>query len=124
MSLDPVEAKKGKFPVCSRAYHPELHYPLIIVAEMSLEKGYSPLNWLPQESPVTSMYLINAAQRHLDKVKLGIDLNQEETKMDGTKIEGEIYHAAQAAYNLLMLCMKHKKNTLIDDRMFKDGEIA
>lgn len=122
MSLDPKISKKDKLKVCSKALHPMFSYPFISVAELSLEKGYKPLNWLEKDSPVTVMYCISAAQRHLDIAKIGIDINREERKIDGSLCENKPLHLAQAAYNLLMAC--HILNIFPekDDRLFKDGE--
>lgn len=120
--LDPKKSKEGKLSVCSPAYHPEFHYPLFDVAEMSVEKGYKPLNWLDADTRVTASYLIAAAQRHLDKIKMGVDINTEERALNGEATKFTPYHAAQVAYNMLMYCMLHQKGTLKDDRLFKDGE--
>ncbi len=122
-NLDPKSSKQGKIKVCSKALHPEFSYPLIDIAEMSIEKGYEPLNWLDPKNGVTALYLIEAAQRHLDKVKLGIDINTEEKKLDGTATSIQPYHAAQVAYNMLMLVLQIKKGVVIDDRVFKQGEV-
>lgn len=122
--LNPKKSKEGKLRLCSKALHPEFSYPLINVAEMSIEKGYKPLNWLVRNSPATNAsYTIEAAQRHLDKVKLGVDFNTEETKQDGSKIDLEIEHAAQVAYNMLMFCLIKKKGILNDDRLFRNGGV-
>lgn len=121
MVLDPKKSKEGKLRVCSQALHPEFSYPLIDVAEMSIEKGYAPLNWVNFET-VTAIYLIEACQRHLDRVKMGIDVNDQEEKQDGTPCR-EVLHMAQVAYNALMYCQKYLNKTLKDDRLFKDGEI-
>lgn len=121
--LDPKTSKEGKLKVCSKALHPKLSYPLIAVAELSLEKGYEPLNWLNPENKVTALYLIEAAQRHLDQVKLGIDLNTQERRLDGYYCTNKPYHAAQVAYNMLMLVRQIEEGVLIDDRLFKDGEL-
>lgn len=121
--LDPKKSKKGKLKVCSKALHPEFSNPLIEVAELSLEKGYKPLNWLDTNNKVTVMYLIEAAQRHLDKVKMGIDLNTEEKKLDGSQTINQPLHAAQVAFNMLMLCRQMQEGVEIDDRLFKDGAL-
>lgn len=120
--LDPKTSKQGKLKVCSHALHPEFSYPLVDVAEMSLERGYAPLNWLNKDNKVTALYLIEAAQRHLDKIKLGIDDNNEEKKLDGSSTR-VVKHAAQVAYNMLMLLMQQDKGVLIDDRIFTNGEL-
>jgi len=120
--LDPKTSKKGKLKVCSKAIHPEFNYPQVDVAEMSIEKGYAPLNWLDPSNKVTTMYLIEAAQRHLDKVKMGVDDNTEERKLDGTPTR-TVKHAAQVAYNMHMLLLQQKLGVDIDDRMFKNGKV-
>lgn len=119
--LDPKQSKKNKLRVCSKALHPEFSNPLIDVAEMSLEKGYEPLNWLDPKNHVTTTYLIEAAQRHLDQIKMGIDINTEEKTLSGEYTKNQPYHAAQVAYNCLMLCRQMLEGVEIDDRLFKDG---
>lgn len=119
--LDPKKSKKDKLRVCSKALHPEFSYPLIEVAELSLEKGYKPLNWLDKDSKVTVTYLVEAAQRHLDKIKMGIDINTEERALDGAPATNQPWHAAQVAYNMLMLCRQMEEGVEIDDRLYKDG---
>lgn len=121
MSLDPKTSKKDKKKVSSKAYHPEMHLPLIPVADMSIEKNYEPFNWLDSNNEVTMTYLIDAAQRHLDKIKLGIDINTEEKTPTGERCKNQPYHAACVAYNMLMLCLQMDKGVAIDDRMFIDG---
>jgi hypothetical protein len=123
LSLDPKTSKEGKLKVCSKALHPEFSYPLIAVAEMSIEKGYKPLNWLDKNNKVTMMYLIEAAQRHLDQVKLGIDINTEEKTLDGQPTKNQPFHAAQVAYNMLMLVRQMQEGVAIDDRHFQNGEL-
>lgn len=120
--LDPKTSKANKKKVSSKALHPEFHYPLVDVAELSIEKGYSPFNWLKEGHPVTTTYLIDAAQRHLDQIKLGIDVNKKEKKLDGTACTAQPYHAAQVAFNMLILCMQIEKGVLVDDRLFTQGE--
>lgn len=120
-ALDPKISKIGKFPICSKALHPEFCYPLVTVSEMSIEKGYEPFNWLKPGHPVTMSYLIAAAQRHLDCLKMGIDINTKETTLDGSSTINQPHHAAQVAYNMLMLCLQIKYGVAIDDRQFKDG---
>lgn len=124
-TLDPEKSKAGKINLCSKALHPQFSYPLVQVSEMSIEKGYEPLNWLQPGHKVTMTYLIGAAQRHLDKVKLGIDINTEEKKLDGTDVSllNQPYHAAQVAYNMLMLVRQILDGVAIDDRLFKNGEL-
>lgn len=122
-SLDPKTSKKGKLAVCSKALHPEFSYPLITVAEMSIEKGYKPLNWLDPKNEVTVTYLIEAAQRHLDKVKLGIDVNNDEKTLEGKATKNQPYHAAQVAYNMLMLVTQLQNGVEIDDRLFVEGKL-
>lgn len=122
-TLDPNKSKKDKFPVCSTALHPEFSYPLVAVAELSIEKGYKPLNWLDKNNNVTVNYLISAAQRHLDLVKLGVDINDQETTLDGKPTKNKPFHAAQVAFNMLMLCLQIQKQVEINDRLFKDGRL-
>ena len=122
--LDPKQSKIGKIHLCHKALHPELSYPLVAVAELSTEKGYAPFNWLKPDSAATSIsYWLNAAQRHLDKVKMGVDLNTEEFKQDGTSTITQPNHAAQAAYCLLCLLLLQKQGLAVDDRLFKDGKL-
>lgn len=118
--LDPKISKKSKLKVCSKALHPEFLYPLIAVSEMSIEKGYEPFNWLTDKN-VTVTYLIEAAQRHLDKIKLGIDVNDNEITLDGASCKNKPLHAACVAYNMLMLCLQIEKRCSVDDRLFKNG---
>lgn len=117
-----VLSKKHKQKVSSPALHPEFTLPLVDVAELSMEKGYTPLNWLQLGHQVTITQLLDAAQRHLNKVRLGIDINREEKTLDGNPTKTQCLHAAQVAYNMLMICMQQLKGYQIDDRMFKDGE--
>lgn len=122
MALDPSKSKDGKVKLCHPALHPDFTDPLIAVAEVSEEKGYEPLNWLDENSPVTVMYCLNAAQRHLKKVLKGIDINTEEKKLDGTPCKTQPSELACAAYNLLMADMLLKeKGSKVDDRMFSNG---
>lgn len=122
--LDPKTSKKGKLNLASPALHPEMISLLAAVAEMSVEKGYKPLNWLDKDSPVTVMYCLNASDRHKQKVKLGIDYNTEEKKLDGTPVSQQVMHLAQSAYNDLMAALLLlKKGDKADDRAFKDGEL-
>src|SRR4051812_8269348 len=92
--LDPKTSKFGKLEVCSKALHPEFTNPLIDVAEMSIEKGYEPMNWLKPGHEVSLSSLLAAAQRHLNMVKMGIDKNDFELKIDGTPCR-TVLHAAQ-----------------------------
>ncbi len=93
------------------------------MAELSTEKGYEPFNWLNKDNKVTMMYLIEAAQRHLDKLKMGIDINTEEKMLDGTPTKTQPMHGAQVAYNMLMLLRQQKEGIAIDNRMFKNGKL-
>lgn len=120
--LDPKKSKEGKLKLCSKALHPEFSYPLVDVAEMSIEKQYEPLNYLDKDTSVTITYLIEAAQRHLDQLKLGIDINDQEKTLDGKPTKTQPHHAAQVAYNMLMLVLQQKKGIDKDDRLFYMGE--
>lgn len=121
--LNPKDSKTGKVRVCHPAIHPDFADPLIATAEVSAEKGYKPLNWLDDDSPVTVMYCMEAAQRHFKKALKGIDVNTEEKKLDGTPCKAQPLHLAQAAYNLLMACMLLEvKGDKVDDRLFKNGK--
>lgn len=121
--LNPTLSKKGKLALASPALHPLFLQLLAEVAVMSEEKGYEPLNYLRDDSPVTISYLLNAAERHKQKVKLGIDINNEERKMDGTPTSITPMHLACSAYNDLMAAVLLLKRPAADDRLFKDGEL-
>lgn len=123
-SLDPHKSKEGKVKLCSRALHPTLHYPLVDVAELSLEKGYKPFNFLEEGKESTRvMYWVEAAQRHIDKYKMGFTLNKEEKKLDGTSTNIQPHHLAQAAYDLLCAILVENSEHGQDDRMFKEGKL-
>lgn len=122
--LDPATSKKGKLKLASPALHPEMISLLAEVAELSIEKGYEPLNWLKEDSAVTVSYCLNAGDRHRQKAKLGFDRNTEEKHLDGTPTEIQPLHLAQSAYNDLMAALLIlKKGNKADDRMFKNGEL-
>lgn len=121
MSLDPKKSKEGKLKLCSPALHPRFSDPLVAVSEMSIEKGYAPLNYLDKDSSVTLTYLLAAAKRHIQKVELGIDINTEEVRQDGTACYNQPEELACAAYNLLMASLLLKTRPEADDRLFKDG---
>lgn len=119
--LNPETSKQGKKALCSQALHPELCDPLIDVSEMSIEKGYTPLNYLDKDSKVTVTYCLAAAKRHLQKAEMGIDLNTEELGLDGLPTKIKCQHLAQVAYNALMALMILKERPEADDRLFKVG---
>lgn len=123
ISLDPTTSKIGKLALASHALHPYFLTLLAEVAEMSVEKGYEPLNWLKNDSPVTVMYCLNAAERHQQKAKLGIDYNTEEKTLNGDSTNMKPFHLACAAYNNLMAALIILKNPKKDDRIFKNGEL-
>jgi len=123
-NLDPGVSKLNKKKVCSKGLHPLFSDPLIAVSELSIEKGYEVFNWLKVgQTKVTTTYLIEAAQRHLDQLKLGIDINDQEKKLDGTSTINKPHHAAQVAYNMLMLILQQQEGVAIDDRLFKNGQL-
>ena len=121
--VNPKDSKKGKQNICNPALHPEFSDPLIVVADMSIEKGYNPLNWLDETSPVTVSYCIAASLRHIKKFQMGFTINNEETTIDGIPTKSQPSHLACAAYNLLMAdrILKEKGDTA-DDRLFKEGK--
>ncbi len=120
--LDPKKSKEGKLPLNSPALHPEFCNPLVLVAEMSREKKYEPLNWLDEDSTVTLSYLDGAIMRHLQKAMMGFNKNTEEKTLEGNPTKNQPYHYACVAYNALMACMLlDQKGDKIDDHLFKDG---
>lgn len=119
----PQRSKQGKTKVHSEAYHPEMPYPLVTVAEMSIEKGYKPLGYLTEADRPAILQLLEAAQRHLDKFRLGFDINTEEKSRDGNPTVNQPSHLACAAYNLLMIELQMKQGIAIDDRVFKNGKL-
>lgn len=121
--LDPKKSKEGKLKLASSALHPEMITLLAQVAELSVEKGYEPLNWIKDESEVTVMYCLNASERHKQKAKLGIDINDEEKTLDGEPTKIQPLHLAQSAYNDLMAALLILHKSSADDRMFKDGKL-
>lgn len=123
MALDPKKSKEGKLKLASNALHPEFITLLAEVAEMSVEKGYTPLNWLEKDSPVSVTYCLNAAERHRQQAKLGIDRNTEEKTLDGDPTKLQPMHLAQSAYNDLMAALLILKRPEADDRVFRDGEL-
>jgi len=123
MRLDPMQSKKGKLPLASSALHPKFLELLAEVAEMSIEKGYRPLNWVLEDSPVTLMYCLNAAERHANKVKRGFDINSEEKTLQGLPTTNTPLHMAQVAYNYLMAAVLLLEHPDKDDRVFKDGQL-
>lgn len=52
--LDPAVSKEGKLNLVSKALHPKFEKMLAIVAALSEEKGYAPLNWLDRSEEHTS----------------------------------------------------------------------
>ncbi len=123
MTLDPTQSKKGKLALASTALHPKFQELLAEVAELSVEKGYKPLNWIEKDSRVSVMYCLNAAERHAHKVKMGIDRNTEEYRLDGKRCLTTPLHMAQVAYNYLMAAMILLEHPERDDRAFQEGEL-
>lgn len=122
-NLDPKKSKEGKLALASTALHPKMLTLLAEVAELSVEKGYPPLNWIQEGSPVTVMYCLNAGERHSQKAKLGIDYNDEERDMNGNPCKTKPMHLAQDAYNKLMAAILLLERPEADDRVWKDGEL-
>lgn len=122
--LDPHISKEGKKKLCSEALHPELWHPLVDVAELSLEKGYEPFNWLEKGKASTHLlYWFNAAQRHFDKAKMGFDINDEEKTLSGEPTKTKPAHLAQAAYCLLTALYLQSQEVCVDERRFKKGKL-
>lgn len=117
--LNPKDSKKGKPDLASVALHPDFDELLAQVAEVSVEKGYEPLNWLEPNNEVTVTKLISAARRHENMFRSGHDYNQE-TKLGGERCSITAQHLAHAAYSLLMAAVIIKKGiTELDDRKTK-----
>ena len=124
--IDSVTSKDNKEKVSSPALHPLFTRTLVTVAELSVEKGYEPLNWLNPDNKVTVIKLLDAAQRHMDLVRMGYDVNDKEVKLDGTPCKTKPTHSAQVSYNTLMVDMILKDPELaakLDDRIFKNGKL-
>lgn len=121
-SLDPATSKQGKEVVDSEALHPDFVASLAKVAQVSIEKGYAPFNWLEQDSPVRVSTLLQAHARHVRLAKLGFDDNQEK-KLDGTNVSVVAHHLEHAAYNLLMAAKIINDLPDHDDRKFKNGKL-
>lgn len=121
-NLDPAKSKVGKEIVDSQALHPSFVEELAKVAEVSVQKGYEPFNWIKLDSSTRVSTFLQAGQRHLNKAKKGYDTNHEK-RLDGSDITITTHHLVYAAYNLLMAAYKIKYLPEHDDRLFKDGEL-
>lgn len=116
--LDPKKSKLGKLNLASKALHPRFEEMLAEVAEMSIEKGYEPLNWLDSQNEVTVLKLVSAAKRHEKKFLKGIDTNDEEVTLDGKACTFKPSHLACAAYSLLMAAVLVEEGIKgLDDRV-------
>jgi len=62
--------------------------------------------------------LIAAAERHLDAIKDGEDIDQDTTD----RVERTVYHAALVCTNMLMLLHQQQVGTLKDDRFYKEDQ--
>lgn len=120
--LDPKTSKLNKEIVDSVALHPDFIAELAKVAQVSVEKGYVPFNWLFKDSETRVSTLLAAHARHLRLAKKGIN-NNTEVKLDGSEIKIYANHLVYAAYNLLMANQIIKELPTNDDRLFKDGEL-
>lgn len=116
--LDPKKSKLGKLNLASKALHPRFEEMLAEVAEMSIEKGYEPLNWLDPQNEVTVLKLVSAAKRHEKKFLKGININDEEVTLDGYFCTFKPSHLACAAYSLLMAAVLVEEGIKeLDDRV-------
>lgn len=123
MALDPRTSKLGKLNLASPALHPDFEEALARVSQVSIEKGYDPLNWLDPKNSVTVLNLIGAAKRHIRSSVLGYNNNQE-SRQDGTKCPTTANHLEHAAYGLLMASVIIRSGLLsLDDRLFIEGEL-
>lgn len=96
-----LDAKSLKLPLAE--VHPQFELSLAEVYKVSLEKGYTPNNWLDTDL-VSTVSLINAARRHINKYLHGEIYNRE------PGCDTVAMHLEHAAYSLLMAATQLRNN--------------
>ena len=99
-----MKEKLLKLPLAE--VNPQFEVSLANVYKVSVEKGYTPNNWL-DDTLVPNISLINAARRHINKHLSGEMLNVEEECQTITM------HLECAAYGLLMAATQLRTNCKI-----------